>query len=201
MKGQARAPKTDTAIRKRQIVQAAVDLVAKRGLTGFSVAELARRVGLSAAGIYRHFSSKEDILDAVVDLVRSSMTESVLAARGEGKGALDTLKLIMNRHLDMVMRNPGIPRVLLSDRAVTERPSRKARVQGVLNEVARMLEETVASGQESGELRKDLPARSVADVIMAVIRNGVFRWHMSDGQYDMKRYLDGAWKVVSAAVK
>ena len=67
MRGRIRAPKTDTAIRKRQIVQAAVDLVAERGLAGLNVAELARRVGLSAAGIYRHFAGKEEILDSVVN--------------------------------------------------------------------------------------------------------------------------------------
>jgi AcrR family transcriptional regulator len=47
------------------LVEAAVELIAERGVRGFSLAEASRRVGVSAAAPYRHFADREDLLAAV----------------------------------------------------------------------------------------------------------------------------------------
>ena len=51
--------KLDTQIRREQIAEAAMSLVASQGLRRLSVAAVARRVGIVPSGIYRHFKSKE----------------------------------------------------------------------------------------------------------------------------------------------
>jgi AcrR family transcriptional regulator len=50
---------------KAALVDAAVTLIAERGLRGFSLAEASRRVGVSAAAPYRHFADRDDLLAAV----------------------------------------------------------------------------------------------------------------------------------------
>lgn len=47
------------------LVDAAIDLLAERGVRGFSLAEASRRVGVSAAAPYRHFADRDDLLAAV----------------------------------------------------------------------------------------------------------------------------------------
>src|SRR4051812_17595144 len=47
------------------LVDAALELVAERGVQGFSVAEAARRTGVSISAPYRHFSDRDDLLAAV----------------------------------------------------------------------------------------------------------------------------------------
>jgi AcrR family transcriptional regulator len=47
------------------LVDAAIVLIAERGVRGFSLAEATRRVGVTAAAPYRHFSDREDLLAAV----------------------------------------------------------------------------------------------------------------------------------------
>jgi AcrR family transcriptional regulator len=47
------------------LVDAAIDLIADRGVRGFSLAEASRRVGVSAAAPYRHFADRDDLLAAV----------------------------------------------------------------------------------------------------------------------------------------
>lgn len=47
------------------LVDAAIDLIAERGVRGFSLAEASRRVGVSAAAPYRHFADRDDLLAAV----------------------------------------------------------------------------------------------------------------------------------------
>jgi AcrR family transcriptional regulator len=50
---------------KENILQAARDIIAEKGVDGLSLRELARRIDYSPAGLYEYFSSKEDIVVAV----------------------------------------------------------------------------------------------------------------------------------------
>lgn len=50
---------------REALIQAALALIAERGLSGFAVAELARAVGVSAAAPYRHFRDRDAVLAEV----------------------------------------------------------------------------------------------------------------------------------------
>lgn len=57
--------KQDTAIRREQIVQATLEVAAEQGVRAVTVKRVAERVGVSPAALYRHFRSKEAVLEAV----------------------------------------------------------------------------------------------------------------------------------------
>ena len=61
--------KLNTEVRQEQIIQAAMNLIASRGLKGLSMAALANRIGLVPSAIYRHFKSKNDIVDMILDFI------------------------------------------------------------------------------------------------------------------------------------
>ncbi|MBW8067884.1 MAG: TetR family transcriptional regulator [Ferrovum sp.] len=50
---------------EQALIEAAVSLIAQHGVAGFSLREAAAHVGVSPSAAYRHFSSKEDLLNAV----------------------------------------------------------------------------------------------------------------------------------------
>lgn len=62
---------------KAALVDAAVALIAERGLRGFSLAEASRRVGVSAAAPYRHFADRDDLLAAVAVRALRTFTDMV----------------------------------------------------------------------------------------------------------------------------
>ncbi|WP_231644788.1 TetR/AcrR family transcriptional regulator [Sciscionella sediminilitoris] len=65
---------------REALVRAGLELLAERGVTGFSVAELARRAGVSPAAPYRHFASKDDLFAAVALVIADQLIERVRAA-------------------------------------------------------------------------------------------------------------------------
>jgi AcrR family transcriptional regulator len=62
------------------LVDAAVELIAERGVRGFSLAEAGRRVGVSAAAPYRHFEDRESLLAAVAVRALNEFGAMVAAA-------------------------------------------------------------------------------------------------------------------------
>jgi AcrR family transcriptional regulator len=56
-----------SAVRKQQIIQVTIDIIDKYGIQGASLAVLSRGVGVTDAALYKHFSSKGEILIAAYD--------------------------------------------------------------------------------------------------------------------------------------
>jgi len=69
--------KLKTEVRQEQIVRAAMNLIASRGLKGLSMAALANRIGLVPSAIYRHFKSKDDIVDMILGVIRERLLTNI----------------------------------------------------------------------------------------------------------------------------
>lgn len=65
---------------RASLVAASFELLAESGLAGFSVAELARRLGVSTAAPYRHFRDREELLAVVATRAAGELTEAMRAA-------------------------------------------------------------------------------------------------------------------------
>jgi len=63
------AEKLDTKTRQDQIAEAALEMLGTHGVGELSMADIARRVGLVPSAIYRHFRGKDEVLDAVLELI------------------------------------------------------------------------------------------------------------------------------------
>jgi len=74
------------------LVQSGREQLAEAGLAGFSVARVARRVGVSSGAPYRHFSDRETLLAAVVQEVAADLTNALReAADAAGEDPADRL--------------------------------------------------------------------------------------------------------------
>jgi AcrR family transcriptional regulator len=153
-----RAPKTKTQIRQDQIASTALALVARQGLRALNVAALAKGVGVVPSAIYRHYSSKEAVLDAVLKVIAQQLFENVQVVRQEFANPLERLDQLLQRHIEMVLSNQGIPRVVFSEEIFSGQPARRHHVyqmiQGYLERVAEMIRE----GQSQGCISPDLSA-------------------------------------------
>jgi AcrR family transcriptional regulator len=69
---------------RADLVRASLDLIAANGPDDFSVAKVARTLGVSSAAPYRHFSDRTELLAAVAAKAAAALrTEITLAAAGE----------------------------------------------------------------------------------------------------------------------
>ena len=78
-----RAPQKNTDIRRNQLAQTALKRIAVNGLEGLRIADIAADVGLVPSAVYRHFSSKEDIITAIIEYAHSTLCHNVARAREE----------------------------------------------------------------------------------------------------------------------
>ncbi|MGE5135949.1 MAG: TetR/AcrR family transcriptional regulator, partial [Gemmatimonadota bacterium] len=73
--------------RRDKILEAAAELLARRGYHAVSLADIGAAAGIVGSGIYRHFGSKSAILDALLDQAMDRLSGT--AARVLASGASD----------------------------------------------------------------------------------------------------------------
>ncbi len=93
---------------KEALINAALDLIARKGPSGFTFAEAARFAGVSPAAPYRHFRDREELLESVA-LRGFSLFEAVLArAWDEGRPeALAAFERMGRAYLDFARTEPA----------------------------------------------------------------------------------------------
>jgi len=192
--------KLDTQIRREQIAQAALELVASQGLRRLSVAAVARRVGLVPSGIYRHFHSKTEILHAVLDLIRQRLMDNVQAACQEHSDPLECLHDVLMRHIRFIREGRAIPRIIFSDDFHGGHPELKEKVLDIFGQYSGQLADIVRRGQEQGTVRGDLDPATVAIMVFGIVIPAGILWHLTEGGFDVTRHAARAWEMLRSAI-
>ncbi len=152
--------------RKRQrLLKAASSCFARLGFAKATVDEIARTAGISKGLVYVHFSSKEELLEAVLqetlDTWHRAAWSEVEATASDVRSAL---RVFHRASIQYALRQPLLRRILERDAylllATVDAPAREA-MERWQAELATLLERGVASG----ELRADLDIDRTVDVI------------------------------------
>ncbi|RPJ10564.1 MAG: TetR/AcrR family transcriptional regulator [Deltaproteobacteria bacterium] len=195
-----RAPKINTEIRPEQITEAAIDLIAAEGVNSLLIAAIAERVGIVPSAFYRHYKSKDEVLDAILDQLRTKLLGNVAAVRSESKKAPERLKRLMQRHVSLLAENHIIPQIVFSDNFYAGHAERKSKVKGVVADYLGEVQKIVAEGQKDGTIVAGISPETVSVMILgmvlptAVLRNG------TGGRFDVDRYVENAWPVFKKGI-
>jgi AcrR family transcriptional regulator len=193
--------KLHTGVRRDQLTDATLAVVADHGLRGLSLAAVARRVGLTPSAIYRHFASKDALLDAVLDRMRERLHGAIAASRAETTDPVEALHRLLVRHTQLVRRNRALPRIVLSDDYHIGHPERRRRLLGVFSGYLDGVSGIVRQGQRLGRIRADVDARALAILFLGLIQPAGVLWTLSDGRFDVTGQVRAAWPVFEQAIR
>jgi len=101
---------------RQRLIEVATALFAERGYEGASIEAVLEQAGVSRGSLYHHFSSKERLFEAVVEVVQARVGEATLAAAGAG-GQTEAHELIRAAELAWIRLagDPMVRRILLID--------------------------------------------------------------------------------------
>ncbi len=97
---------------RRQLISAGVELVAERGVDGFSMRELARRAGVSHAAPYHHFPTRAALVRAVVADSYGLLANALRDATDGLGDPLDAIRAMGVAYVDFAITNPARYRLM-----------------------------------------------------------------------------------------
>ena len=139
-------------LRRGQIAQAALEMIAERGFQDVRVADVAARAGTTASGVLYHFESKEEMLDAAVSLVEDNFYAELEAATTLDRADERLVRLLERGRRDDTPGTVAMWKVWLEVCVRALRERRTARRRRVLDQRwRRTLAAVIRDGQAAGE--------------------------------------------------
>ena len=108
--------------RREQILQALASMLQQPGAERVTTAALARQLQVSEAALYRHFASKAQMFEGLIDFIEHSVFTLVrqIEEQGGDVGGAQRATRIAAMVLQFGERNPGMARVMVGDALVFE---------------------------------------------------------------------------------
>ena len=178
--------------RREQILQALAAMLEQPGAERITTAALAARLQVSEAALYRHFASKAQMFEALIDFIESSVFGLVnqIAAR-EPAGAAQAAR-ITAMVLQFGERNPGMTRVMVGDALVGEHERLQARMNQLFDKLETALRQCLRDGaaQDDGTLTPEADAKLSASLLVAFIAGRLQRFARSGFRRSPSEQLD-----------
>jgi len=187
--------KQKTVVRREQIAQAALEVLAELGPAELSMARIADRLGLATSAIYRHFPGKDEVLDAVIDHLDSRLAANVSEASRVSNLPLERLEHLLRRHVALVRENSGIPRLLFSGEVFCGSGVKRERLFRLISRYLKRVAAIIRAGQRAGSIRTDVDAPTLAVHFLGIVQPAVILGHLSEGRFDVARHAGRAWKL------
>jgi AcrR family transcriptional regulator len=147
------------AERRVQILDAAAQIFAHRGLAGTRTADIAAACNMSEGLLFHYFVSKEDIFAAVIEDALQAAGNPAEAALQQSGSPLERLRWLLRIYLPGMWSKPAYFLVILQ--ALNSETTPKALRERVLEQSARNLhvyQQLIVEGQAIGEVAQGDPA-------------------------------------------
>lgn len=168
--------------RRRQILEAAVRVFARKGYHTSRVGDITAEAGVAHGLLYHYFEGKEAVLDAIFRETWRELLDAVRAVEESGGAAREQLRQVAAILLRSWKRDPDLVRVLVRD--IARSPDLHKRVDE-LGEALAAIERIVARGQADGSFRSDLDARLASWIFYGAVEEILTGWvlgQLRDGE-------------------
>ena len=162
----AHRPHLPADARREITVEAVLELAAEQNPTDITTAAIAKRMGLTQGAIFRHFPTKEALLESVMQWVSTRLTERLDQARAGAPDPRSALEAMCTAHVDFIAEHPGVPRLLLGELQRAEDTPAKRIARSLLEGYGARIAELLERLRTRGALRDGLDTR---DAVVAFI--------------------------------
>ncbi len=142
--------------RRAETVQAVVELAATQNPKEITTAAIAKHMGVTQGALFKHFPSKESILEAVMEWVAEHLLTRVDQAAAAAPSPLAALEAIFMTHIHFVSEHPGVPRMLFGELQNQNDSLPKKMAQTLLRRYGERLRQLLEAGKAQGELAAGL---------------------------------------------
>ncbi len=166
--------------RRVQIMQALAQMLEQPGGERVTTAALAARLQVSEAALYRHFASKAQMFEGLIDFIESSVFGLVNQINeGEQDGRARAARIVA-MVLQFGERNPGMARVMVGDALVHEHERLQQRMNQLFDKLEAALRQCLREDGTTAEtLTPDADAQVTAAVLTAFVAGRLQRFARS----------------------
>ena len=183
-------------LKRRSIVHEAAQSFNRAGFHGTSMDDIASRLGVTKAALYRYVTSKHDLLFASFNMAMDSSFANLDRGEREGANGLEKLRIAMRGYLADLIGKLGHPVVLLEESALLPEQSRA--IIKRRDEAEKRYRSLITQGIEDGSVAPCNPKLAVFALFGAI--NWVPKWYRSDGEFSATQVADALVDLITTGI-
>ena len=190
----------DHETRQHQIAAAARDIVTTEGLASLTVSELAERVGVTEAALYKHVRGKEEVLLLLVSGIRTSLFAAISEAMSPELTPIERLEHLLRLHLSYAKERRGVSFVIISESLRFGERAVKEAARKLVDDYLALVSAIVSDGIEHGIVRRDLDPEAAAVMFFGMVEASVTRWLFDESLHPLAEKSSAMWKLFHSAI-
>ena len=184
--------------RRKEILQTLAHMLENPKSEKITTALLASKLDVSEAALYRHFASKAQMFEGLIEFIEETVFSLVNKIQAEETNGLKQVEATISMLLSFAHKNPGMTRVLIGDALVNEDERLQARVNQLLDRLEASVRQSARLAVSGGVLPADWDANAYATAVVAFV---IGRWHQFAKSGFKRTPMEGwpqQWRVFAA---
>ena len=175
--------------RQLEIIEAAGKLLTTWGLNGLTIKNLALEMNFSESAIYRHFSSKEEIIITLLKYLNETVNKIFKESSISGDFEKD-FTVLFRKLTTYFMENPFYVVAVFSEGLMNESARIGERILQLMNNLTKHVRTIIGEGQKKGLITRSLTSEQIVEIIIPAFRHQLFRWKISNFESDVAQSIE-----------
>lgn len=181
--------------RRAATVEAVINLAAEQNPSDITTTAIAQRMGLTQGALFRHFPTKDAILESVMAWVAERLLARTDKAAQGAASPVAALEAVFMAHIDFVSEHPGVPRLLFGE---LQRPGGtlpKKMAQTLVQHYGERLRRLLEAGMRQGELDAKLDVGAASVLFIGSIQGLVMQSLLAGDASHIRRDAPGIFSI------
>ena len=175
--------------RRLQILQTLAAMLEQPGAERVTTASLAAKIGVSEAALYRHFASKAQMFEGLIDFVDQSVIGLIRQVTDREPAGPVQAGRIVALLLQFAEKNPGMSRVMIGDALVLEHERLQERINLLFDKVEAQLRQSLKANDSA---TPTADAQVAASLLVAFMQGRLQRFARSGFERLPSEHLQAA---------
>ena len=182
--------------RRVQILQTLAQMLEQPGADRITTAALAAKLSVSEAALYRHFASKAQMFEGLIEFIESSVFTLINQVVEREASASQQAVKILTVVLQFGEKNPGMTRVMVGDALVFEHERLIARMNQFFDRVESQLRQSLrAAAEAAGSPQPTVDGNAQASALTSFAVGRLQRYARSGFKRSPTEHLDAALRL------
>ena len=170
----------------KQIIDAAVIVIAENGYHQAQVSKIAKQAGVADGTIYLYFKNKEDILISMFQDKLGSFISNIEEEMDRVSSAKDKMLVLVRKHFEILSEDKHLAIVTQLELRQSNKEIRY-KINDVLKGYLKLVDSILITGIEQGEFQTDLDVRLARHMVFGTLDEIVTTWVMNEQKYDLTK--------------
>ncbi|MDD3040670.1 TetR/AcrR family transcriptional regulator [Bacteroides sp.] len=172
--------------RKNITIETVIELAGQQNPSEITTAAIAKHMGVTQGALFRHYATKDDLWQAVMEWVSIRLLDRLEGAARGASSPIESMKAMFLSHIEFVADHPGVPRMMFGELQRSAPTPAKRMAQTLIKNYRERLCTVIEEGKKSGEISPSLDAEAAAVLFIGMVQGLVMQSLISGDMGSMR---------------